>query len=71
MPFVDAQVQTPIPWLGAGIECDNRTGAFQNIGVGRHSCDCKLTLSHIPFHTGFIEEGEEEPTTSLVLKSVP
>ena len=73
MPFVDAQVQSPIPWVDGEpdqFECSNQTGEFQNIGVGKRSYVRLLTLSHIPFHTGFFEEGHHNPTTILVLNDI-
>ena len=75
MDLVDTnyRAQKPVPWPGAApgqFECNNETGAYQNIGVGRRSGFCMLIFSHPSFHTGFYQAGQQDPTTSLVLNAV-
>ena len=45
--FTHHRAQKPVPWPGAvpgQFKCNNETGTYQNIGVGRHSRLCIVDI---------------------------
>jgi hypothetical protein len=72
--FTNDRAQTPVPWQGAKggeFNCNNKSGEFQNIGVGRRSRLCMFIFSHPAFHAGFYMQGSQDPDTCLVINNVP